>query len=170
MRRAQYIIRRAARDHRGLSNTHPYRTSSIPVAKGFTHINHTGCGEPYLSSRSTLSYVRAVSCHHTPGRIFIIITTASRGGSLTHCRGKYQILSRHLIRNLKIIYETARYPQTRIEQPYTTKQPPYSVRDTIGREQLITNCQLKRQIPNSKINHCQGKTAIPTSILHLLPR
>ena len=39
---AQDIIRGTAPGYRGLSTIHPHRRCSVPVAKGSTHINHTG--------------------------------------------------------------------------------------------------------------------------------
>ena len=100
--------------------------------------------------------------HQSPGRIINIIDCPA-GGQLHTPRHMPNNASTHNtkpqnIRNRQISAD-----------PYRTtayhKQPPYSVLDTIGSEQLITNCQVKRQIPNSIINHCQGKTASPNSVM-----
>ena len=52
---AQYIVVKG-------SAYEAHRRSLVPVVK--CAVNKPHRGEPYLSSRSTLSYIRAVSCHH----------------------------------------------------------------------------------------------------------
>ena len=169
MRRAQDTIHGAAPGYRRLSNTHSHGRSAVHVVKGFTHMSHRGVTR-ILSSCSTLTYMRTVSCHQSPGPILSSSATASRGGSSTR-RGTYQIMHRHILRNSQISadqYRTTAYH----------KEPPYSGRDTIGPEQFITTCPMEWQIPNSIITHCQGKgqaqipslrhrqgkTAVPNSI------
>ena len=49
--KAEYIIHGAAPGHRGRSNTHPHRRSSVPVVKGATHVNHkrVSCADHHAS-------------------------------------------------------------------------------------------------------------------------
>ena len=75
--------------------THPSRLF-ITCRQRPHHIKHTGVSRT-LPSRSTLTYVRTVSCHQSPGRVLLSPAIASRGGSST-LRGMYQIMPRHIIR------------------------------------------------------------------------
>ena len=96
---------------------HTGEAQYLSVVKGSVYKPHRG--EPYLSSRSTLSCIRAVSRHQSPGRI--LSSRLPLEEEAAHTAEAYYTKNNASTDNTKPHnnIRSAKYPLTRIEQPHT---------------------------------------------------